>query len=84
MKKLILSLVFMLAAGTMMNASSSHIVKDTKDIEIVEDFGCCGDSNSDARYWALELSEDQEDRGAGGELMTNWENYYYSCVDARC
>lgn len=43
MKKLILSLVFVLAAGTTMNASSSNIVKDTKDIEIVEDFGCRGD-----------------------------------------
>jgi hypothetical protein len=87
MKKVILSLVFVFATGTMMNANSSVeeiTTPEIETIEIVEDFGCRGDCNSDARYWALELSEDQDDRGAGGELMTKYNEYYSSCVGARC
>lgn len=87
MKKLILAIIFVFATGTIMNANTSNeeiTSPTTETIEVVEDFGCRSECNADARYWALELSEDQEDRGAGGELMTKWAEYYSSCVDARC
>lgn len=46
----------MLAIGTMMNANTSNeeiAITKTETIEVVEDFGCRGECNSDARYWAL-------------------------------
>ena len=61
-------MVFVFATGTMMNANTSVEDKNIKNIEVVEDFGCRSDCNSDARYWAMELSEDQDDRGAGGRV----------------
>ena len=84
MKKVILSLVFVLATGVSFMNASSKDAKNIKSIEIVDDFGCRGECNADARYWALELSSDHEDRGAGGELMTRWKEYYSNCVSARC
>jgi hypothetical protein len=71
-RKLILSLVFVLVAGsTLMNATSNNdeISQTTK--EAVEDFGRASDCIWGARQLSLAISEDQTDRGEGGELMKN-------------
>ncbi|UAM97893.1 hypothetical protein K8354_16635 [Polaribacter litorisediminis] len=86
MKKVILSLVFVLATGTMMNANTSNeeiATPTTETIEVVEDFGCRGECNADARAGALAFATDHEDRSSEGELYGLWELFYTTCVDAR-
>ena len=87
MKKVILSLVFVLATGiSFMNANSnSEISNVTNDvIEVTEDFGCRGECNSDARAGALAMAEDQEDRSTDGELYRIWSEMYFHCTTTRC
>lgn len=87
MKKLILSLVFVLVTGTsFLNASSNNdeISLRTKDVvEVIENFGCRSECNSDARAGALAFAEDHEDRSVDGELFGLWRDFYGSCVAAR-
>jgi len=74
MRKLMLSLVFVLGAITMVNANSNVILDD----------GCASDCVSTAREGALAFASDHSDRGAGGELMTYYNMFYQSCYDANC
>jgi hypothetical protein len=81
MKKLILSLVFVLATGTsFMNANTTDSVIVKPSIEIPIEDGKASDCNWGARQLALAVSEDQTDRGAGGELMTNYKKFYAMCM----
>ena len=84
MKKVILSLVFILASGmSFMNATSTNdeTLPTTKEvIKVVEEFGKASDCNWGARQLALEISEDQSDRGVGGELMENYNKFYAICM----
>lgn len=87
MKKVLLSLAFVLATGTIMNANSSNeeIVTNKKEaIEIVEDFGCFSSCNSVARQAAVALATDQTDRSTEGELFKIWSAVYMSCVVVQC
>ncbi|PQJ76695.1 hypothetical protein [Polaribacter glomeratus] len=87
MKKVILSLVFVLATGmSFMNATATNdeILPTTKvAIEVVEEFGCYSECNSDARAGALAFSEDVEDRSVNGELYGLWRDFYGACIAAR-
>jgi hypothetical protein len=66
MKKILLSLVFVIATGvSFINATSTNdeISPTTKEaIEEVEEFGCASDCNSLAREGALALSSNHDDR----------------------
>ena len=80
-------MVFVLATGTIMNASSTNeevILTSSETIEIVEDFGCASDCNSAAREGARAMSSDQEDTSSSGELMEKYKEFYGSCYDANC
>ena len=87
MKKIVLIVAFVFATGSIINATSSNkeYIKITSEyIEISELPSCAGDCVQDAKYWALEMSEDHDDRGAGGELMENYNMLYRACYDANC
>jgi hypothetical protein len=83
MKKIILSLVFVLATGmSFINATATNdeILPTTKEaIEVVEEFGCASGCNSLAREGALVLSSNHEDRGEGSELMDRYSELYFHC-----
>jgi len=86
MRKLILSLVFVLATGsTLMNANSNDelFIHLTKVTEVLEQNNC-SDCVADSRAGALAMAEDHGDRGAGGELMELYGNFYTACRAARC
>ena len=44
----------------------------------------CSDCVADSRAGALAMAEDHDDRGAGGELMELYGNFYTACRAARC
>jgi len=85
MRKLFLSLVFLLALGvTFMNANTLEketVLVTNETIESYEDFGCASDCNAAARHVALLMASDHDDRGAGGELMTLYKYLYGVCID---
>lgn len=83
MKKLILSLVFVLATGTMMNAICSndeYIETKTEDIDTVELFGCASDCVVSAKGRAkfLALMMDVGDVDAFKILYADC--YYSNCA----
>jgi hypothetical protein len=81
MRKLILSLVFVLATGTsFMNASSSNKAAVNPSIEMIIEDGKASDCNWGARQLSLAISEDHSDRGSGGELMRNYKRFYAMCM----
>ena len=85
MRKLFLSLVFTLVIGaTFMNANSiekDEAIVNNESIQSEDDFGCASDCNAAARHVALLMSEDHDDRGAGGELMENYTALYALCME---
>ncbi len=87
MKRLILSLVFLLAVGvSFINASSNdEVLPNSKEaIEVVEEFGCASDCVQASREGALAFAEDHEDRSPEGELMQLYGNFYTACYSANC
>jgi hypothetical protein len=74
----------------MMNANSSveeittPEIETIETIEIVEDFGCRGDCNADARAGAMALAIDQDDRSSDGELYRIWSEMYHHCTVNEC
>ena len=84
MRKLILSLVFVLATGTVMNANSTNeeLLPTSKEaIEIVEDFGCAGGCVRTSKRQALEFTEDWSDDEA---LVDNYMILYTICIEENC
>jgi hypothetical protein len=88
MKKLILSLVFLLATGvSFINATSTNdeILPTTKEaIEVVEDLGCASDCVSAAKEGALWEEGEDADRSAGGALVQAFDRYYGACLATQC
>ncbi|ARV15802.1 hypothetical protein [Polaribacter sp. SA4-12] len=85
MKKLILSLVFVFATGTMMNANSTNeiiITPTTETVEIIEDFGCASDCVRSSKAIVFQEAA-EEGRGASmDDYMLEYGYCYYSnCVD---
>ena len=81
MKKVILSLVFVFATGTMMNANSTNeiiITPTTETVEIIKDFGCASACVGDSKAAALAFAQDDE------SLVETYMGFYTSCYDARC
>jgi hypothetical protein len=88
MKKVFLSLAFVLAIGSSaVNASSSDEIiptTSTENIQIVEEFGCASDCVQTAKQGALLLSSDTEDTSTEGELMEHYRSLYYFCYQHNC
>jgi len=88
MKKVILSLVFVLAAGVMfINATSSNdgVIPNTEEAnKIIEDFGCASDCVQTAREGALWEVSDHDDRSFEGELTQAYMRYYNTCYELNC
>lgn len=87
MKKLILSLVFVLAIGvTLMNASSTNDEMSTieNSIKTIEEFGCAGDCVSIAKEGAIWEEGEDADRSAGGALVQAYMRYYETCLELNC
>ena len=85
MRKLFLSLVLIIASGiTFMNANAveknATLVNDTA-LQLEDDFGCVSDCVWGTRKWALATAIDQEDRGAGGELMQQYDFFFNLCLE---
>ncbi|SHM91209.1 hypothetical protein [Polaribacter sp. KT 15] len=86
MKKVILSLVFVLATGTtLMNASSSNdefLPNTTETIEMVEEFGCARDCVDAALGATFEDAVDNAELPSMDFYHNAYENCYYSnCVN---
>lgn len=85
MKKVILSLVFVLATGTsFMNASSSNVEfsPTTKEAnENVEEFGCASKCVSTSKSQALVMTDDLSD---DEKLVDNFMILYITCLDGMC
>lgn len=85
MRKLFLSLVFLLALGvTFMSANSVEkeaSIANFETFQLAEDFSCVTDCNWAARNLAILVSEDQEDRSITGELMQNYNLYFNICMN---
>jgi hypothetical protein len=85
MRKLFLSLVFVLACGvTFMNANAVEkeaTLVNNENVQYEEDFGCASDCVWGARQWALARAEDHDNRGAGGELMEQYNFFYGICIE---
>jgi hypothetical protein len=88
MKKIILSLVFVLATGvTFINASSSNDESSSSKngaIEVIEDLGCASDCVSAAKEGALWEEGEDADRSAGGALVQAFDRYYGACLATQC
>lgn len=80
MRKLILSLIFILAIGiSFINANQSN-----ETTEMVEEYGCASDCVSASKEGALwEVGEDG-DRSAGGALVQAFQRYYGACMATQC
>jgi hypothetical protein len=82
MRKLILSLVFVLATeASFMNANSSNKAAVNPSIEMVIEDGKTSDCNRAARQLSLAILEDHSDRSSGGELMRNYKRFYAMCMN---
>ncbi|WP_397444704.1 hypothetical protein [Polaribacter sp. R77954] len=80
MKKVILSLVFILAIGvSFINANQSN-----ETSEMVEEYGCASDCVSASREGALWEEGEDADRSAGGALVTTFKRYYAACLATQC
>ena len=100
MKKIILSLVFVLATGvTFINASSSNDESSSSKNgaiegenqyklyplkEVIEDLGCASDCVSAAKEGALWEEGEDADRSAGGALVQAFDRYYGACLATQC
>ena len=80
MKKVILSLVFILAIGiSFINANQSN-----ETTEMVEEYGCASDCVSISKEGALWEVGTGGDRSAGGELVQSFQRFYETCVATQC
>ena len=84
MKKVILSLVFVVAMGLQMNASTDSekkkIVKK-ENLEKTEEFGCASDCVRTSKRQALEFTEDWSDDEL---LVDNYMILYIICHEENC
>lgn len=85
MKKVILSLVFVLATGvSFMNAtvSNDEVLPITKEaIEVAEEFGCASNCVRTSKRQALEFTSDWSD---DEKLVDNYMVLYTICIEENC
>jgi len=88
MKKLILSLVFLLAVGvSFINASSNdEVLPNSKEaIEVVEEFGCASDCVSWAKERVFEIAYDANQHPNDEPLyMEIYMRDYSLCYKVKC
>tara|TARA_R110001592_G_scaffold341058_1_gene629738 strand:- start:788 stop:1051 length:264 start_codon:yes stop_codon:yes gene_type:complete len=87
MRKLILSLVFVLATGmSFINATATNdeVLPTTKEaIEVVEEFGCASDCVDSAVHFVTWLADGQ-DLNSNEIFMWSYKIAYAECYNTKC